>query len=225
MDGPPDGRSHVDERVVLSLSDPAQEAKLLRRFGLSVAQRYPNLPGVLSVRVPGERDAIALARRLHRSGAFNWAEPDWIFHPKAMWDPSDPLFGDTWHQAGGGVVGSINAVAAWDTTRGEGVTVGVIDSGTQRDHPDLEVFAGYDLVEGDNDASPECIERPDGRAGRTAARRSVPIASHGTAVSGIVASRNNDLGTLGVCPECRLVTIRMVGVSQRRGATRTACAG
>ena len=47
--------------------------------------------------------------------------------------------------------------------RGEGVTVGVIDSGTQRDHPDLEVFAGYDLVEGDNDASPECIERPDGR--------------------------------------------------------------
>ena len=55
-------------------------------------------------------------RRLHRSGAFNWAEPDWIFHPKAMWDPSDPLFGDTWHQAGGGVVGSIGAVAAWDTT-------------------------------------------------------------------------------------------------------------
>ena len=214
---PPDGRTHVDERVVLSLSDPAQEAKLLRRFGLSVAQRYPNLPGVLSVRVPGERDAIALARRLHRSGAFNWAEPDWIFHPKAMWDPSDPLFGDTWHQAGGGVVGSINAVAAWDTTRGEGVTVGVIDSGTQRDHPDLEVFAGYDLVEGDNDASPECIERPDGRGRADSCPAQRPYReSHGTAVSGIVASRSNDLGTLGVCPECRLVTIRMVGVSQRR---------
>ena len=35
-----------------------------------------------------------------------------------------------------------------------------------------------------------------------------------------MASRSNDLGTLGVCPECRLVTIRMVGVSQRRREPR-----
>ena len=214
---PPDGRTHVDDRVAVRLRESSDETKLLKRFGLVVAQRYPHLKSVLSVQKPNVLDAVALARQLHNSGAFEWAEPDWIFHPKATWDPSDPLFDETWHQSGGGVAGAINAPAAWDVTRGAGVTVGVIDSGTQTDHPDLDVFAGYDLVDGDNDASPDCIERPDGRgrAGSCPAERPYRE-SHGTAVSGIVAARSNDLGSLGVCPECRLVTIRMVGVAQRR---------
>ncbi len=213
----PDGRTHVDERVAVRLRHPSDEAKLMDRFGLTVVQRYPHLKQVVSVRRGKVLDAVALAAELNESGAFEWAEPDWIFHPKAAWDPQDPNFDDAWHQQRGAMVGSINAPAAWDVVRGEGVTVGVIDSGTQNDHPDLDVFAGYDLVDGDYDASPECIERPDGRGRADSCPAERPYReSHGTGVSGIVAARGNDVGSLGVCPECRLVTIRMVGVAQRR---------
>ena len=104
---PPDGRTHVDDRVAVRLRESSDETKLLKQFGLVVVQRYPHLKSVLSVQKPNVLDAVALARQLHNSGAFEWAEPDWIFHPKATWDPSDPLFGDTWHQSGGGVA------AAW----------------------------------------------------------------------------------------------------------------
>jgi hypothetical protein len=215
----PDGRAHVDERVVLRLRSGDDEQKLLRRYGLQVVQRYPNIKNVLSVRPPKSfgGDAIAAARYLQASGAFAWAEPDWIFDPQPLWIPSDPQFESSWHQLGGDAVGSVHAPQAWDVTRGAGVVVGVIDSGTQADHPDLEVFAGYDLIDDDFDASPECIERPDGRGRAASCPDNTPYReSHGTAVSGLVAARSNDLGGLGVCPECRLLSVRMIGVAQRR---------
>ena len=186
---PPDGRTHVDDRVAVSLR-AGHETKLMKRFGLVVVQRYPNLKTVISVRKPNELDAIALAAELHDSGAFEWAEPDWIFHPKATWDPSD--------RRSSVIPGISQAEGSQDRSmhlrpgcgEGSGVTVGVIDSGTQNDHPDLEVFAGYDLVDGDNDASPECIERADGRGRVDSCPSERPYReSHGTAVSGIVAAR------------------------------------
>ena len=58
---PPDGRTHVDERVAIKLRDSGEETKLLKQFGLVVAQRYPHLKTILSVRKPQELDAVALA--------------------------------------------------------------------------------------------------------------------------------------------------------------------
>jgi serine protease len=107
--------------------------------------------------------------------AVKYAEPN-ATH-RALATPSDPLFADQYAPQ------QVNAPAAWDTTFGDsGVTVAVIDTGVQYDHPDLtENFGsekGRDFADDDGDPYPD-----------------VPSEEyHGTHVAGIVAS-NTDNGS------------------------------
>ena len=95
----------------------------------------------------------------------------------------------------------INAPGAWPTSTGVGAVVAVIDTGVQRDHPDLggrlldgHDFVGDDPIEsGDEDGDPE-----DGNG-------------HGTHVTGIVAAnRNNGEGIVGVAPGARVLPLRVL---------------
>ncbi|WP_049997330.1 S8 family serine peptidase [Halococcus sediminicola] len=91
--------------------------------------------------------------------------------------PNDPRFADQYAPQ------QVNAPAAWDTTLGDAnVTVAVIDTGVQYDHPDLAgnfgSEKGKDFADNDGDPYPD-----------------VPADEyHGTHVAGIVAS-NTDNGT------------------------------
>ena len=128
-----------------------------------------------------------------------------------MWTPDDPLLERAWHLAAEGVAG-LRAEAAWDIVRGSGVRVGVIDTGIQIDHPDLNILAGYDVIGGDDDPSPECTASRDGRGRADGCPNNARfMESHGTAVAGITAATgNNALGTTGVCPECLVLGVRMI---------------
>lgn len=80
---------------------------------------------------------------------------------------------------------------AWYDTRGIGVKVAIIDSGVQEDHPDLEgaVIDYKDFTgEGKEDHS-----------------------GHGTHVAGIIGSRINQKGLLGIAPECSLLVAKIIG--------------
>ncbi len=80
---------------------------------------------------------------------------------------------------------------AWALTEGEGVTVGVVDTGVQADHEDLagQVIGGYDLLSHDSVAQ-------DGNG-------------HGTHVAGIIAAlANNNKGIIGVAPSAKVVPLR-----------------
>jgi serine protease len=104
-----------------------------------------------------------------------YAEPN-ATH-QALTTPNDPRFADQYAPQ------QVNAPAAWDTTLGDsGVTVAVIDTGVQYDHPDLAgnfgSEKGRDFADGDGDPYPD-----------------VPSDEyHGTHVAGIVAS-NTDNGS------------------------------
>ncbi|MDG9718302.1 type VII secretion-associated serine protease mycosin [Streptomyces sp. DH24] len=87
---------------------------------------------------------------------------------------------------------------AWRTTKGEGVTVAVLDTGVDADHPDLRgnVLTGKDMV------------------GFGARRGDRAWARHGTAMAGIVAghghgSGNGD-GVMGVAPEAKILPVRVI---------------
>ncbi|WP_231626294.1 type VII secretion-associated serine protease mycosin [Streptomyces apocyni] len=87
---------------------------------------------------------------------------------------------------------------AWRTTRGEGVTVAVLDTGVDAAHPDLErnVVDGKDMI------------------GFGAARGDGSWAKHGTAMAGIIAGHGHGQdsgdGVLGVAPQARILPVRVI---------------
>jgi type VII secretion-associated serine protease mycosin len=87
---------------------------------------------------------------------------------------------------------------AWQVTKGEGVTVAVLDTGVEADHPDLigNVLTGEDLV--------GFGAEPGDRA----------WARHGTAMAGIIAGHGhgpgNADGVLGIAPEAKILPVRVI---------------
>ncbi|MEV6267604.1 type VII secretion-associated serine protease mycosin [Kribbella sp. NPDC051936] len=96
---------------------------------------------------------------------------------------------------------------AWPISTGDGVTVAVIDSGVDADHPQLAqpgaVLPGKDvLTPGDKRANFDCV-------------------SHGTAVASIIAARPvAGIGFRGIAPGARILPIRVSerDASEQQGA-------
>ncbi|GAA0473634.1 type VII secretion-associated serine protease mycosin [Streptomyces olivaceiscleroticus] len=87
---------------------------------------------------------------------------------------------------------------AWRTTKGDGITVAVLDTGVDATHPDLkgQVLPGKDLI------------------GFGAARGDKTWADHGTAMSGIIAGHGHGKddadGVLGIAPEAKILPVRVI---------------
>ena len=82
---------------------------------------------------------------------------------------------------------------------GSGVCVAVIDTGIDTDHPDLEnaVVAQYNATV--FQAQKKKFAEDDN--------------GHGTYVSGIIASRNNTIGVVGVAPLCSLAAVKVMDMN------------
>ncbi|MCM3362547.1 S8 family peptidase [Niallia sp. HCP3S3_B10] len=72
--------------------------------------------------------------------------------------------------------------------KGEGIKIGVIDSGINSNHSDLKVYGGFNVL--DNNGSYE------------------DDYGHGTRVAGIIAALDNNVGIKGVAPEAKLYSIK-----------------
>lgn len=90
----------------------------------------------------------------------------------------------------------IKVADAWARTRGAGVTIGIVDSGVDADHPDLA-----DQI----DALVTCTE------GTCREGEAVDAEGHGTVVAGIAAARaDNGEGVAGVAPDARLIVAKVL---------------
>jgi subtilisin family serine protease len=130
-------------------------------------------------------DAAALLERLARDPRVALAQPlndfQTLAEPGAYNDPYLSL------QTG---FASIDAAGAQRASRGDGVTVALIDTGLDPQHPDLlgRTATGRDFA---------------GHAPEAGSER------HGTEVAGIIAaSANNGIGIVGVAPGVRLLPLR-----------------
>ncbi|HEX9922719.1 MAG TPA: S8 family peptidase [Anaerolineae bacterium] len=115
---------------------------------------------------------------------------------QALGDPNDPGYALQW-----GLTQiqdhDINAAEAWDfSTGGSDITIAIIDSGVDLDHPDLQakIVPGYDFVNLDSLADDDY--------------------GHGTHVAGIAAAvSNNGLGITGVSWGAKIMPLKMLNAS------------
>lgn len=104
-------------------------------------------------------------------------------------DP-DPMKAQQW------ALNSMKLPDAWKDSKGEDITIAVVDTGTDVDHPDLKdhVVAGHDFVDNDDD--------PKDQNG------------HGTHVSGIAAAvTDNGVGIAGGAPKAKIMPVRVLGTT------------
>lgn len=140
--------------------------------------------GVNALTMTVDASATAdITRRLEARPDVSWVEPDFQAH--STWYPGDPQLPSQWALA------KLGAWQSWETARGSGVRVAVVDTGVDYLHPDLagRVDQGWDFV--DNDANP------------------MDEMGHGTHVAGIVAAAaGNGVGGSGFAPAARVFAVR-----------------
>jgi subtilisin-like proprotein convertase family protein/subtilisin family serine protease len=158
---------------------------------------------------PSNRAALEAAQRLSGQG---WdVSPDLRRKKTSRFNPTDPLFKNQWHLKNlaqlGGIAGiDLNLSTAWNSYRGQGINVAVVDDGLQLSHPDLAANCfplssnrtqslHFDFNNNDTNPAPTSDD------------------VHGTSVAGLLAASSNTLGGLGVAPEARLGGLRLTADS------------
>lgn len=154
-----------------------------------------------------EKDDIGnIIKTLKQDPNVVYAQPNYKL--KAFSVPDDPLFSDQWGlnntgkvylyngMMNKGVNGlDINAVKAWDVSSGSGITVGILDSGIDINHPDLKdnIVPGWDFANNDSTVFHSSTED-----------------MHGTHVAGIIAAKGNGSGIIGVAPNTKIMPLKFM---------------
>lgn len=128
----------------------------------------------------------ALAQALARNPHIKFAEVDALVPPSGT--ANDTYFANAWHLAKTGTS------TAWDTSRGGGVTIAILDSGVDPTHPDLagKLVAGYNFYDGNTTTA--------------------DVYGHGTKAAGTAAATtNNGAGVAAVAADSNIMPIRVTG--------------
>ncbi len=96
----------------------------------------------------------------------------------------------------------MNITSVWDTRKGTGIRIGIVDDGLQTTHPDL--LTNVDTAN-DHDWNDGTPDDPN------------PVVTadfHGSSCAGVAAGRgNNSVGISGAAPEATLVGLRLIGAA------------
>jgi subtilisin family serine protease len=139
------------------------------------------------------------------------AQPNYRYHALAA-APNDTFFASLWGLESSATPNpGVGALSAWDTTRGAGQVIAILDTGVALDHPDIDLWSGPAGVHGhdfvDGDAVPDDYQ------------------FHGTHVAGTAAAiDDNNLGVAGVAPDARVMAVRVLD-GDGSGSTADIAAG
>ncbi|MBI5733131.1 S8 family serine peptidase [Candidatus Jorgensenbacteria bacterium] len=169
---------------------PANErAQALKRHNLQDKTEIKGID-VRIVSIPDGSDPLEEIQKLQNQEGqrIEFAEVDMLLAPSAT--PNDPEYINEWHLA------KINAPSAWDTTRGENITIAIADTGVDSTHPDLapHLVPGWNLAENNSDTN--------------------DVYGHGTAVAGTAAAvGDNSLQVTGLAYNAYIMPLRISDIN------------
>jgi subtilisin family serine protease len=181
--------------LLVELHQPDRAGLLARRHGASVAGRAGPRVQRLSV-PPGEERARAAV--LRREPEVRAAAPNYVRRAQVL--PDDPLYPSQW------ALPQIGMPSAWDVTLGvDSISIAILDSGADLDHPDLapKLLPGANTLGADPAAPVRCPPTSDARDDFSA--------GHGTHVTGIAgAAPSNGLGVAGVAWRPKVIPVKVL---------------
>jgi subtilisin family serine protease len=226
------GEDYMPGELIVRYADDATDAEAsaaAARAGATVRAALPLLNAWV-VRTAANMDLQTTAELLEREPDVLYAEPNYIARPLEM--PDDLYFPDQYAlrnlgQTDGTVGADIGVTGAWSRTVGSrDVLLGIVDTGVERNHPDLagnlwvnegedwvggvpgnngidddgngyvDDYYGWDSAYGDNEPRPDWSDV-------------ISAEEHGTHVAGIAgATGDNGIGVSGVSQAVGLLAVK-----------------
>ncbi len=211
----------VADRLIIKLRPYVgpQQLEAVAAAGHSQIRKVLPISGLMIIDLPSGSDLLAAAHQFENRPEVEFAVPDTLVYPALV--PNDPEYSKQWH------LPKIHAPDAWDVTTGTNtVTIAVVDSGCDMDHPDLaskiwtnpdeipdndidddgngyiDDVHGYDFYNDDSDPTPQ----PTGGLDENV--------SHGTLVAGTAAAvGNNAWGTAGMDWHAQIMVLQVFPAS------------
>jgi thermitase len=188
------------------------------RYGSSVKRAGAEGPGVrlrgTRVRLmPVSGDPREAAQRLDHARGVRWAEPNWIMRDEASTTPDDPLYGRQTDLAPLGLPAAWQAAGLGGWPDHGGAPVGIVDSGIDAGHEDLQGRVAACATASGGHVTPGACADDNG---------------HGTHVAGTIgAAANNGAGIAGIAFASPLIVCKGLGGAQGSGTTAdvAACIG
>ena len=151
-----------------------------------------------SVFDPAAQLVSAIAAPLAKPVTVRCGTPEWACDDPAPDVPAPPPMLSEIRPAEMKALDQINVPAAWQTSRGDGVTVAVLDTGVDPNAADLagDVTAGPDYTAG---ADPPGYQPP---------------LEHGTYIASLIAAHgsgpDDSMGVVGVAPGAKILSVRVI---------------
>lgn len=190
----------------------------------AAGEKYADLSMIYIIKFNSDKSVEQAVNEIYNSGEVEYAQPKYVQH--VQFTPNDPSLGQQYY------INKIAAPGGWDIQQGDtNVVIGIVDSGTDWDHPDLaaNIKNNYaDPINGtddDNDGFTDNFRGWDfgGADYQNVVPDNDPMImgannNHGSHVSGDASAvTNNGTGIAGPGFKCKIMGIKTAADNDTRG--------